>query len=144
MQVKDAMSKNVTVIDPNITIKEAAQLMREEDTGFLPVGENDRLVGTVTDRDLAVKCIAEGMDPNQTKVSHAMSQEDKVVYCFEDQDMEEAAKLMGDKQVHRLPILNRDKRLVGVLSIGDIAEHGTAGLKDALKGISRHGGQHHI
>jgi len=109
----------VEYISPEINLKEAAQIMKDMDIGFLPVGENDRLVGMVTDRDIAIRAVAKGLDPNKTKIRDIMTKE--VIYCFEDQPVEEAAAMMEEKQVRRLSVLNRNKRLVGICSLGDIA-----------------------
>ena len=135
MQIKDVMSHDVEIVAPDLPVCDAAIKMRDSDIGFLPVGENDRLVGMITDRDIAVRAVAEGKDPRSCHVRDAMTHE--VLYCFEDQDTSEAAELMSEHQIHRLPILNRDKRLVGVLSVGDLAraEHGTTAK--AMEGISR-------
>ncbi|MFN3077912.1 MAG: CBS domain-containing protein [Alphaproteobacteria bacterium] len=122
MQVRELMTRNVALVSPDTLLRDAAMKMREEDTGFLPVGENDRLVGTITDRDIAIRAVADGKDPGATKVRDAMSHE--LVYCFDDQPTEECAALMGERQVRRLPILNRDKRLVGVVSLGDLSKCG--------------------
>lgn len=119
MQIKDIMTKDVQLVTPDTVLRDAARMMRDADTGFLPVGENDRLVGMLTDRDIAIRSTAEGHDPKVALVREAMS--DEVLYCFEDQDTNEAATIMSDKQIRRLPVLNRDKRLVGVISLGDIA-----------------------
>ncbi|ACJ00812.1 MULTISPECIES: CBS domain-containing protein [Rhodospirillales] len=122
MQIRDIMTKDVELVNPGTTLKEAARKMRDADTGFLPVGENDRLVGTVTDRDITVRCVAEGADPNSAAVRDAMT--DELVFVFDDQDSSEAAQLMSERSVRRLPVLNRDKRLVGVVSLGDVAARG--------------------
>lgn len=135
MQIKEVMSRDVQIITPDLPVNEAACKMRDLDTGFLPVGENDRLVGMITDRDIAVRAVAEGKDPKTCRVRDAMTEE--VVYCFEDQDTKEAAKLMSDRQIHRLPILNRQKRLVGVLSVGDLAREESAAAAQAMQGISQ-------
>ena len=113
----------------------AAQLMRGEDAGVLPVGEGDRLVGMITDRDLAVRVLAEGRDPASTKVREVMSPE--VRYVFDDEDLAHVSENMAGEQVRRLPVVNRDKRLVGILSLGDLARR-HAGLGGrALTGIAR-------
>jgi CBS domain-containing protein len=119
MQLREIMTSPVEVISPDIPLQEAAQRMREIDTGFLPVGENDRLVGTLTDRDITVRAVADGRDPKATRVRETMSE--KIIYCFDDQDTKQAAQLMAEHQIRRLPVLNRDKRLVGIVSLGDIA-----------------------
>lgn len=135
MHVKDVMSHDVEIVAPDEPVAQAAMKMRDLDIGFLPVGENDRLVGMITDRDIAVRAVAEGKDPKNCKVRDAMTHE--VLYCFEDQDTSEAAELMSKHQIHRLPILNRSKRLIGILSVGDLAraEHGTTAK--AMEGISQ-------
>lgn len=118
-QIKDIMTANVEVVSPDTTIREAAQRMRDLDVGSLPVCDGNRLLGMVTDRDITIRATAQGMDPATTHALEAMTQ--GIVYCFEDQPVEEAAKLMGAKQIRRLPVLNRDKQLVGILSLGDLS-----------------------
>ncbi len=119
MQIRDIMTRQVELVNPNTPLKDAARMMRDADIGFLPVGENDRLVGTLTDRDIAIRAVAEGKDPNSAKVADAMTPQ--IAYAFEDQDSSEAAQIMAEKQIRRLPIMSRDKRLVGVLAMGDLA-----------------------
>jgi CBS domain-containing protein len=138
MQLREVMTTDVELITPDVSLKEAAAMMRDGGFGLLPIGENDRLVGTVSDRDITIRAVAAGKDPNTTSVREAMSQ--GVIYCFEDQSVEEAAALMGEKQIRRLPILNRDKRLVGVVAIGDLATDAkTEALgEEALSDISKH------
>jgi CBS domain-containing protein len=124
MKVKDIMTKEVEIVHPDDSLKEAAQKMRVRDVGFLPVCDGDRLVGVLTDRDITLKSTAEGTDPN-TSIGRDLITS-PVVYCFDDQDVKEAAKLMEEHQIRRLAVLSReDKRLVGVLSLGDIATNGT-------------------
>jgi CBS domain-containing protein len=94
--------------------------MRDGDFGILPIEENDRLVGVITDRDIAVRGVAEGLDPNKVKISQIMT--DRVLYCFEDQSLDEVAQNLGENRIRRLPVLNREKRLVGILSLGDLAQ----------------------
>lgn len=118
MNVSECMTTNARVCAPDDTIQDAARTMKRIDAGFLPVGENDRLIGMITDRDLAVRAIADGMGPD-TPVREVMTRE--VCYCFEDEDLDEVAAQMSDLQVRRLPVLNRDKRLVGVISLGDLS-----------------------
>ena len=119
MKIAEVMTSDVAVAAPDMALQDAAQLMRQGDTGFLPVCDGEKLIGTLTDRDIVMRSTAEGHDPRVTPVRQAMSAD--VVYCFEDQDTNEAAALMAEKQVRRLPILGRDARLTGVLSIGDVA-----------------------
>lgn len=119
MLVREVMTRGVEVVQPDSTLEEAAAKMERFDIGLLPVCEGDRLVGTLTDRDITVRSVAHGEDPTTDKVRDVMTPD--VVYCFEDQDVEEAARLMQEKQVRRLPVLDRDKRLVGIVSLGDLA-----------------------
>jgi CBS domain-containing protein len=140
MKVCDAMSRDVQVASPTQSIRNAAKIMAKIDVGVLPVGENDRLVGMITDRDIAVRAVAEGKAAS-TKVRDIMSEE--VLYCFEDQDLEEVARNMSTMKIRRLPVVNRDKRLVGIISLGDLARNDdptTAG--QAISQISEPGGEH--
>ena len=140
MQVKDAMSNDVRIANPDQPIRDAARLMAEIYAGVLPVGENDRLVGMITDRDIAVRAVAQGKGPN-TKVRDVMSED--VKYCFEDDDIDDVAENMADLKVRRLPVLNHDKRLVGIVSLGDLAiTDGPESAGEALCGISEPGGAH--
>jgi CBS domain-containing protein len=119
MKLKDIITERVKVIAPDASLRDAARLMRDLDVGMIPVCDGERLVGTITDRDIAVRAVAAGRDPNQTLVRDAKT--DDVIYCFEDQEVEEAARLMNERQVRRLPVLSREKRLVGIVSLGDLA-----------------------
>jgi CBS domain-containing protein len=141
-RVADVMSRDLRIASPEDTVQQAARAMREKDTGVLPVGEDDRLVGMVTDRDVALRLAAEGKDPARTKVREVMTPE--VRYVFEDEDLHRAAEMMAEQQVRRLPVVNRAKRLVGVVSIGDLAAEGrTLRLAGrALAGVAREGGRH--
>jgi CBS domain-containing protein len=121
MQISEIMTREPVVIGPDSLLRDAAARMRDLDSGIMPVGENDRLVGMLTDRDITVRATAEGKDPNQTRVEEVMTAD--VVYCFEDDDARDAARKMEDHQLRRLIVLNRDKRLVGILSLGDLAVH---------------------
>lgn len=140
MKAKEAMRSKVFFARPDQTIREAAHAMLEIDAGFLPVGENDRLVGMVTDRDIAVRGVALGKGPD-TLVRDVMTHD--VKYCFEDENVEDIARSMSAQQVRRLPVLNRDKRLVGVISIGDMASCGeTIASGEALSAIAKPTGLH--
>jgi CBS domain-containing protein len=121
MQLSDIMTANPVVLGPDTVLREAAQKMRELDSGVMPVGENDRLVGMLTDRDITVRATADGKDPNTTPVRDVMSSE--VIYCFADDDVEVAARKMEEHQIRRVIVLDRDKRLVGIASLGDLAVH---------------------
>jgi len=140
MRVNECMTRDVTIADPQETICDAAMMMAQCDAGVLPVGENDRLVGVITDRDIAVRAVAEGKGPD-AKIREVMSTQ--VRYCFEDDDVDEVLRNMGDLQVRRLPVLSREKRLVGIVSLSDLATNGAsakAGM--ALTDIARPGGEH--
>jgi CBS domain-containing protein len=140
MKVSEAMTADVRVANPEETIQQAARTMASLDAGVLPVGEKDHLIGIITDRDIAIRGVAQGKGPT-AKVREVMTEE--VKYCFDDQDIEEVTRNMADIQVRRLPVLNRSKRLVGILSLGDIAINRDGKVAgDALRGISRPGGEH--
>ena len=139
MRVSEAMTRDVRLCTPGQTIREAAKTMADIDAGSVPVSENDRLVGMITDRDIAVRAVAEGKGPD-TPVREVMSQE--VKYCFDDEELDHVAKNMGDIRVRRLPVVNRDKRLVGIVSLGDVALKGERVAGKAVKGVSQPGGPH--
>ena len=138
MKIRDCMTRDAKLTRPDDTLQEAAQLMQQCDCGILPVADGDRLVGMLTDRDIAVRCIAQGKGP-QTKVSDCMTEE--VMYCFDDEDTQHVCQNMADVQLRRLPVMSRDKRLVGIVSLADLARKEPNTAK-ALKGIARPGGQH--
>jgi CBS domain-containing protein len=140
MKVSDVMSQKVELASPTDTIQQAAKAMARIDSGMLPVGENDRLVGVITDRDIAIRAVCEGKDP-KTPVREVMSNE--VKYVYEDDDVSDVAENMAQLQVRRLPVLNREKRLVGIISLADIArEQNPREAGRALEGIARPGGSH--
>jgi CBS domain-containing protein len=140
MQVSEAMSGDVKIASPGQSIRDAARLMSELDAGVLPVGENDKLVGMITDRDIAIRAVATGKPPT-TSVREIMSGE--VKYCFADEDLDDVAENMAEIKVRRLPVLNRQKRLVGIVSLGDIAMfEGAGSAGSALSVISEPGGEH--
>jgi len=119
-QVKDVMTKDVEIISPNDSLKDAAEKMRTLNVGPLPVCDGDRLKGIITDRDIVVRAVSQGMDPNNTRVSQAMTGE--LEYVYEDEDISKVARKMKDEQLRRILVVNRDKRLVGIVSLGDLAE----------------------
>jgi len=133
------MSKNVTLVSPDTTLQEAAKKMASIDSGFLPIGKDDKLQGTITDRDIVIKSVAKGSDPKTAKVQEAMTKD--LIYCFEDQDINEVKKTMGEKQIRRMPVLNRDKRLVGVVALADLTKH--TNLDETLSKVSENSGQSH-
>ena len=141
MKISDCMTTKVQLVTPAQTIQEAAELMIRFDAGALPVGDDDRLVGMLTDRDIAIRAIGEGKGP-QTPIHEVMSND--VRYCFEDESIEHVARNMGAIQVRRLPVLNRSKRLVGIVTLGDIAINSGRSkiIGQALGEVSRTGGQH--
>jgi len=139
-KVRDHMSHDVHMAAPDQTIREAASAMAKLGIGALPVAQGDNLVGMVTDRDIVVRAVAEGWGP-ATLVGDVMTRE--VKYCFDYEDLELVARNMGDQQVRRLPVLDQNKRVVGILSLGDVAAGaGALPAGDALAGVTRPGGQH--
>ena len=140
MQISQVMSDDVRISNPNHSIRDAAAVMAEIDAGVLPVGQNDRLVGVITDRDIAIRAVAAGKGPD-TPVGEIMSKE--VLYCFDDDDVGKVAQSMADAKLRRMPVVNRKKRLVGIIALGDIARRNMGdGTAEALGLISRPGGHH--
>jgi len=134
------MTPDVQLCTPEDTLKDAAEAMAALNCGLLPLTDNERLVGMISDRDIAVRGVAMGRGPD-ARVRDVMTTD--VKYCFEDQDIEEITMNMGDIQVRRLPVMSRDKRLVGIIALGDIARANSSdGTAVALGQISRPGGQH--
>ena len=126
MKIADVMTPDLDTVSPRDTLKTAARLMADLDSGALPVGEDNRLIGTITGHDIATQVVAEGLDPGKTTVSQAMSPD--VLYCFESESVEEVSEKMRSWWVRRLPVVSRDKRLIGIVSLGDLT---------ALKGQAR-------
>ena len=140
MRVSEVMTRGVRMANPDQTIGEAARLMAEIDAGALPVGEGERLVGMITDRDIAVRAVAREM-PASTKVREIMSEE--VLYCFDDQEVADVAQNMSEVKVRRLPVVDRDKRLVGIVSLGDVSKSdNAASAGQTVADISAPGGAH--
>jgi CBS domain-containing protein len=134
------MTREVRVASPGQSIRDVAKIMDEINAGAMPVGEDDRLVGMITDRDIAIRAVALGKGPD-TPVRDVMST-DQVLYCYEDEELDHVAKNMSQQQVRRLPVVNRDKRLVGIVSFGDVAQKETRAATKAAKGVTKPGGQH--
>ena len=136
-QLKDLMSRDVQVISPDMSIKEAARKMRDGDFGMMPVGEDDRMIGTLSDRDIVIRAVADGLDAD-TKVRDVMSE--GVAWAYEDDSVENAAMVMSEWQVRRLPVVDRDKRLVGIVALGDFAVESSdiQPVAEALSEISQH------
>jgi CBS domain-containing protein len=135
MYVREVMTPDVVIASPDDTLQRAAEMMIDIDAGVLPVGENDRLVGMLTDRDITIRAVAAGKEPAECKVREVMSPE--IRYIYDDESIEDAARNMTQLQVRRLPVLNREKRLVGIVSLGDLALKKKSNAADALKGVSR-------
>jgi CBS domain-containing protein len=137
MKVKSAMHRGVEWCAPDTPIMEIAKLFREKDIGAVPIGENDRLIGMLTDRDIVCRGIAEGKDITSLTAGDVMTR--SIVYCFEDDDIEHAVHLMEERQIRRLPVLNKDKRMVGMLSMGDISQAATHELSgEFMEAVSAH------
>jgi CBS domain-containing protein len=136
MKVKEVMTRDIEKISADNYIKDAASMMRSMDVGALPVCENDRLIGIITDRDIAIRAVADGLDPNACTVRDAMSND--VCCCYEDDDVEKAAQLMEQHQIRRLPVFDRNHRAVGIVSLGDLAtRHGNDRLSgEVLQQVS--------
>ena len=140
MRVSEAMTREVRVASPGQSIRDVARMMAESDAGAVPVGDNDRLVGMITDRDIAIRAVAQGKGPD-TPVRDVMSSE-QVLYCYEDEELDHVAKNMSQQQVRRLPVVDRDKRLVGIVSLGNIAQSEARSASKAVKGVTKPGGTH--
>ena len=140
MKVSEIMTRDVRLLSPDQTIREAASLMADVDVGSLPVGDNDRLVGIITDRDIVIRAVAQGKSAD-TKVSEVMSKE--MLYCFDTDEIDDVARNMGKAQVRRLPVVNSDKRLVGIVSLGDLARNDDpATIGRTVTKVSTPGGKH--
>ena len=121
MLLRDIMTANLEVISPFTPLQDAAEKMRVFDTGALPICDDKKVIGMLTDRDIVVRAVAKGMHPEQTMVSDVMTED--VVFLYEDQDVSQAVKLMEDRQVRRLLVLNRDQELAGIVSLGDLSQY---------------------
>jgi CBS domain-containing protein len=123
MQIKEIMSKKVEMVSPETLLHEVAQKMQKRDCGSVLVAKDDRLVGVITDRDLALRCVAESQHPAETVAEQVMTKE--MLYCYDTDEMEDVALNMTNNKVRRLPVLDKDKRLVGIVSLGDLATNST-------------------
>jgi CBS domain-containing protein len=130
--IRDLMSRDVKVISPEMTIGDAAKKMRDGDFGMMPVGEDDRMIGTISDRDIAIRAVAEGKD-GATKVRDVMSE--GIAWAYDDDSIEQAATIMSKRQVRRLPVVDRDKRLVGIVALGDFAVE-SSDIQPAAKALA--------
>jgi CBS-domain-containing membrane protein len=134
MFISEVMTRDVRVASPDDTLQSVARVMEAEDFGSLPVAENDRLVGMLTDRDITIRAVARGLGPQDTRVRAVMSP--TVRYVYDDESVHHVARVMGDLHVRRLPVLDRDKRLVGIVSLGDLALSKPTSAGDALQLIA--------
>jgi len=140
MQIKEVMSRDVIRASPREPLSEIAQMMAARDIGFMPVGDGDKIVGMVTDRDIVVRGLAAGKG-SDTPVAEVMTRD--VKYCFDDEDIDHVIMNMGENQVRRLPIMNREKRLVGIVTLADAAlEHDPVVVGEALLRVVEPGGEH--
>jgi CBS domain-containing protein len=137
MKVKQAMHKGVQWVGPDTTVAELAWLMQKHDIGAIPIGENDRLIGMVTDRDIVCRCIAKGLAPQTCTARGVMTE--GIVYCLEKQELDDAARMMETKKIRRLPVINGKKRMTGMLSLGDVYHAAPRPVSDeAMQGVSAH------
>lgn len=134
--VKEIMTAKFLYVESTASIQEAAKLMYDHDVGFLPIGENDRILGTITDRDIVIRVLARGKDPETTTVKEAMTP--NILYCFDEDTIESVAQNMTRNKVRRMPVINSKKRLVGVVSLGDVSHKASLQAGAALNVISKH------
>jgi CBS domain-containing protein len=139
MRIRECMTRDVQLVSPDDTIERAAQMMGSADTGVLPVSDGERLVGMITDRDIAIRGVAEGCGPG-ARVGDVMSQE--VKYCFDDAEADEVLVNMAEIQVRRMPVVDHDKRLVGIISLADLDRDEPRRSGEALRHITQPGGAH--
>ena len=134
MKVSEVMTRQVRVVGPERSVREAARLMDQLNVGVLPVCDGERLLGIITDRDITVRATAAGLDPDKVLVREIMTED--VRWCFEDEAVEDVAQMMGDVQIRRIPVVDRSKRLVGIVALGDLATDRADGTDEALRRIS--------
>ena len=134
MQVSDVMTRDVTVVSPESSVREAARKMDQFNVGALPVCEGKHLVGVLTDRDIVVRSTATGSPPEMTRVNEVMS--DDVRWCFESDPVERVQKQMAEMQIRRLPVVDRERNLIGMVSLGDLAAERASGVEETLRSIS--------
>ena len=134
MKVRDIMTTDVVVASPDDELRHAAQLMKDNDFGLLPVGKNKALIGVLSDRDIAVRAVATGMPPS-TQVRDVMTPD--VKYVYDDESTDDVARRMEELQVRRLPVVDRNNALVGIVSLGDLSQHDPEDASEALQGISQ-------
>ncbi len=135
MNISQVMTQDVRIASPDDTLQMAAQMMKDCDFGILPIEENDQLVGMLSDRDITIRAVAEGFDPDKHQVREIMTK--NVQYIFQDQSIEEAAQMMSDLKVRRLPVVDSKEHLVGIISLGDLAVSDDDAAGEALESISQ-------
>jgi CBS domain-containing protein len=135
MQIRDVMTSKVSMVRPDTPLSEVAKRMRDEDIGAVPIADGDKLIGMVTDRDIVTRAVAENSDISRIRARDVMSP--KVLYCMEDETVADVLLNMREEQIRRLPVVNQEKRLVGVVSLGDLSQAETHRAGDALAGISK-------
>ena len=137
MKVKDVMHTGVSWVEPDVSVAEVAKKMRNEDIGAVPVGEHDRLIGMVTDRDITCRGTAEGASPKELTARDVMSK--GIIFCRDEEDVDDALRIMEHKKIRRLPVLNEDKRMVGMLSLGDVSSKVSESLSgEVMRAVSAH------
>ena len=137
MKVKNAMHRGVKWVDPSTSVEQLARLMQKHDIGAIPIGENDRLIGMVTDRDIVCRCIAAGLDPKSATARDVMTE--GIVFCLEMQELDDAARIMETKKIRRLPVINGKKRMIGILSLGDVYHTGPRYISgEVMHAVSDH------
>jgi len=137
MKVKQAMHKGVQWVDPAMSVETLARLMRAHDIGAIPIGENDRLIGMVTDRDIVCRCIAAALDPTSATARDVMTE--GIVFCLDEQELDDAARIMEAKKIRRLPVINGKKRMIGILSLGDLSHTAPRHISsEVMHGVSGH------
>ena len=134
MFVRDAMTPHAEWIDPQVSLIDVARRMRDHNIGCLPVGENDRLIGMITDRDLACRAVAEGVDLTTAKAREVMTK--GITWCFDDESVDDAVERMEKKQIHHMPVLDRQKRIIGILSLSDLALRGPQELSNKVSKLA--------
>ena len=135
MQIREVMTAKVSVAKPDTSVSDVAKKMRDEDIGSVPVAEGDKLIGMMTDRDIVTRGVAETSDLSRIRARDVMSP--KILYCFDNDTVADVLVNMREQQVRRLPVVNAEKRLVGVVSIGDLSQSEAQRAGDALRGISQ-------
>jgi CBS domain-containing protein len=141
MFVREAMTPHAEWISPDTSLVEVARRMRDHKIGCLPIGENDRLIGMITDRDLACRAVADGVDTKVTRARQVMT--NGVAWCYDDEKIEEAVKQMAEKQIHHMPVLSRKKRMIGILSLSDLALRGPQELFSEISKLTSRDAQRH-